>query len=72
MKTLCALSNNAVRVDELPGHLHIPARLVEEGEVEGDLSLQIHLIVRHTLQERTRGKHLIGLQNSCGCSSTSG
>lgn len=47
---LCALSNNAVCVDELAGHLHVPAGLVDEGEVEGDLPPQIHLIVWDTLQ----------------------
>lgn len=39
-------------VDELPGHPHVSAGLVDEGEVEGDLPLQIHLIVRHALQGR--------------------
>lgn len=45
------LSNNAVRANELPGHLHVPAGLVNEGQVKGDLPLQIHLIVWHALQE---------------------
>lgn len=51
MMDLCVLSNNAVCVNELPGHLHVPAGLVDEGEVEGNLPRQIQLIVWHTLQE---------------------
>lgn len=51
MMDLCVLSNNAVCLNELPGHLHIPAGLVDEGEVEGNLPSQIQLIVWHTLQE---------------------
>lgn len=51
MMDLCVLSNNAVRVNELPGHLHVPAGLVDEGEVEGNLPRQIQLIVWHTLQK---------------------
>lgn len=49
---VCIFSNDTVCVDELPGHPHVPAGLVDEGEVEGDLPLQIHLIVRHALQGR--------------------
>lgn len=37
-------------VDELAGHLHVPAGLVDEGEIEGDLPPQIHLIISDTLQ----------------------
>lgn len=51
---LCVLSNDAVRVNELPGHLHVPAGLVDQGEVEGDLSPQVHLVVRDPLQEEGR------------------
>lgn len=36
--------------NELPGHLHVPTGLVDEGQVEGDLPRQIHLIVWHALQ----------------------
>lgn len=43
--SLCTLSNDAVCVNELPGHRHVPAGLVDQGEVEGDLSPQIHLVV---------------------------
>lgn len=39
------LSNDAVLVNELPGHLHVPAGLVDQREVEGDLPPQIHLVV---------------------------
>lgn len=48
--------NNTVRANELSGHLHVPTGLVDEGEVEGDLPGQIHLIVRHTLQEEEVGR----------------
>lgn len=51
MVSLCLLLNNAVCVNELPGHLHIPTGLVDEGEVEGDLPPQIHLIIWHALLE---------------------
>lgn len=37
--------------NELPGHLHVPTGLVNEGQVEGYLPRQIHLIVWHALQE---------------------
>lgn len=50
MRHLEHFSNNAVCVDELEGHLHVPAGLIDEREVECDLPPQIHLIVRHTLQ----------------------
>lgn len=50
LMNLCAFLNNAVSVDELAGHLHVPAGLVDEGEVEGDLPPQIHLIISDTLQ----------------------
>lgn len=36
--------------NDLPGHLHIPAGLVDEGQVEGDLSPQVHLIVWQALR----------------------
>lgn len=47
-------SNNAVRADELPGHLRVPAGLVDQREVEGNLPPQIHLIVCDTLGKRGR------------------
>lgn len=53
---LCVLSNNTVRANELPGHLHVPTGLVDEGEVEGDLPGQIHLIIGHTLQKEEMGR----------------
>lgn len=50
VRHLCAFSNNAVCVDELVGHFHVPTGLVDEREVEGDLSPQIQLIIGDTLQ----------------------
>lgn len=52
----CVLSNNTVCANELPGYLHVPTGLVDEGEVEGDLPAQIHLLVWHTLQEEEMGR----------------
>lgn len=43
-------SNDAVRANELPRHLHVAAGLVDEGQVEGDLSLQVHLVIWHSLR----------------------
>lgn len=45
-------SNDAVRANELPRHLHVAAGLVDEGQVEGDLSLQVHLVIWHSLRVR--------------------
>lgn len=48
----CVLSNNAVCVNEVPGHLRVPAGLVNERQIEGSLSPQVHLIVRYALSRR--------------------
>lgn len=52
MVNSCALSNNAVCVNELPRHLDVPAGLVNERQIEGDLPPQVHLIIRYALSER--------------------
>lgn len=43
-------SNDAVGSDELPGHLHVPTGLVDEGQVEGNLPPQVHLVVCDALR----------------------
>lgn len=49
-------SNDAVRANELPRHLHVAAGLVDEGQVEGDLPPQVHLVIWHSLRgESGRG-----------------
>lgn len=52
MMNSCVLSNNTVSVNEVPGHLRVPAGLVNERQIEGNLSPQVHLIVRYALSER--------------------
>lgn len=42
--------------NELPGHLHVPAGLIDKGQVEGDLPPQVHLVIRHSLQV-VAGRH---------------
>lgn len=49
MRYVCARSNNAVCVDELPGYLNVSTGLVDEGKVEGDFPPQVDLIIRDTL-----------------------
>lgn len=43
-------SNNAVCLDELVGHFHVPACLVDMREIEGNLPPQIQMIIRDTLK----------------------
>lgn len=42
-------SDDAVGGDELVGHLDVATGLVDEGEIEGGLSPQIHLVIGDTL-----------------------
>lgn len=50
MGILVRFLNDAVRANELPRHLHVAAGLVDEGQVEGDLPPQVHLVIWHSLR----------------------
>lgn len=65
------LSNNAVCVNELASHLRVPAGLINEGQVEGDLPPQVHLIVRYALvRETAQFSSALYLRLCCTCINT--
>ena len=52
---------DAVGCDELSGHLRVATGSVDEGQVEGYLTTQIHLVTRYP-GERDRSTSLLTLQ----------